>query len=433
MKKLYVAMNNILVGTWEKKNSGEESFQYIDSWIELPYSRSLSLSMPLRKDKYTNEIVENFFSNLLPEKKEVIEALQRKFQIKKSDSFSLLSEIGKDCIGAIQISENPSLLQTKQEIKRKPLQEKEIGNLIRDTKTGNYNYDSEPYKISLSGSQSKIALLYHNGEWNEALGTTPTTHIFKLPIGITQSGIDLSDSIENEWYCNNFFNHMNLKVPESKILSFDGEKVLAVTRFDRAINHEKKIINRLPQEDFCQILNIPYHLKYQNDGGPGPKDIIDILKGSNDKNDSIIFFKALLLNWLISATDAHAKNYSVFIEKKDSFRLTPFYDILSFAPYIGNTKNKVHKSKIKLAMAVKGNSNNNKYKIEKIQKYHWDNTSIYLNINQKKYDLLIEEIIENTESKLQKINNNLPKNFPSYIAESITRDIIKHINILKKS
>jgi serine/threonine-protein kinase HipA len=149
VKKLYVAMNNIIVGEWEKKNSGEETFQYLSSWLNCSHARSLSLSMPLRKDKYTNEIVENFFSNLLPEKKEVLEGLQRKFQIRKSDSFSLLSKIGKDCIGAIQIAEDPSLLQTNHEIKGNPLTEKEIGNLIRNTKTGNFNYNSEPYKISL--------------------------------------------------------------------------------------------------------------------------------------------------------------------------------------------------------------------------------------------------------------------------------------------
>lgn len=432
VKKLYVAMNNILVGEWEKKNSGEETFQYLSSWLNSSYARSLSLSMPIRKDKYTNEIVENFFSNLLPEKKEVLESLQRKFQIRKSDSFSLLSEIGKDCIGAIQISKDPSLLQTNHEIKGHPLTEKEIGNLIRNTKTGNFNYNFEPYKISLSGSQSKIALLFDNGEWKEAIGTTPTTHIFKLPVGVTPDGLDLSDSVENEWYCNNFFTQMNLSIPESKILSFDGEKILAVKRFDRVISEDKKIITRLPQEDFCQILNIPYYLKYQNDGGPSPKDIVNILRGSSNKEDSLTFFKALMLNWLISATDAHAKNYSIFIGKNDSFKLTPFYDIMSFSPYIGNDSNKFHKSKIKLAMAVRG-TNDNKYKIDKIQKYHWDITSKYLNISKIKYNNLLEDIIENSELAIQKVNDNLPKDFPSYIAETITNDVIKHVDILKQS
>ena len=26
---------------------------------------------------------------------------------------------------------------------------------------------------------------------------------------------------------------------------------------------------RLPQEDFCQALGVPPHLKYESDGGPG--------------------------------------------------------------------------------------------------------------------------------------------------------------------
>ena len=32
-------------------------------------------------------------------------------------------------------------------------------------------------------------------------GATPTTPLFKLPLGMPPSGIDLTRSVENEWLC----------------------------------------------------------------------------------------------------------------------------------------------------------------------------------------------------------------------------------------
>jgi len=58
------------------------------------------------------------------------------------------------------------------------------------------------FRISIAGAQEKTALLWHQDKWYLPTGVTPTSHIIKLPIGtIKHSGIDLSDSVENEWLC----------------------------------------------------------------------------------------------------------------------------------------------------------------------------------------------------------------------------------------
>ena len=50
------------------------------------------------------------------------------------------------------------------------------------------------FRISLAGAQEKTALLMHDGQWQRPIGATPTTHIFKLPVGrIEHAGIELSD------------------------------------------------------------------------------------------------------------------------------------------------------------------------------------------------------------------------------------------------
>jgi serine/threonine-protein kinase HipA len=59
------------------------------------------------------------------------------------------------------------------------------------------------------------------------------------------------------------------------------------------------------------------------------------------------FADALIWNWLIAGTDAHAKNYSLLLSDGD-VRLAPLYDIASALPY------RVHEKKLRMAMKIGG-------------------------------------------------------------------------------
>ena len=71
MERLTVALNGIIVGTLEKTAGGEMSFYYQRDWLERAGSRAISLSMPLREERYRGEIVYNFFDNLLPDSEQI--------------------------------------------------------------------------------------------------------------------------------------------------------------------------------------------------------------------------------------------------------------------------------------------------------------------------------------------------------------------------
>lgn len=60
MEKLTVALNGIIAGTLEKTVGGEMSFYYQRDWLERAGSRAISLSMPLREERYRGKIVYNF-------------------------------------------------------------------------------------------------------------------------------------------------------------------------------------------------------------------------------------------------------------------------------------------------------------------------------------------------------------------------------------
>jgi len=66
-------------------------------------ARSLSLSLPLQKGKITSEQVYNYFDNLLPDPQLVCERIVKRFKAVSTQPFDLLSEIGRDTIGAITL------------------------------------------------------------------------------------------------------------------------------------------------------------------------------------------------------------------------------------------------------------------------------------------------------------------------------------------
>ncbi len=105
---------------------------------------------------------------------------------------------------------------------------------------------------------------------------------------------------------------LGIPAAQAEMADFGGRRTLVVERFDRRWTRDGRLL-RLPQEDCCQALSIPPTRKYQSEGGPGLKEILDLLKGSDTPGkDLSTFMRAAIVFWLIGATDGHAKNFSVF-------------------------------------------------------------------------------------------------------------------------
>jgi serine/threonine-protein kinase HipA len=123
---------------------------------------------------------------------------------------------------------------------------------------------------------------------------------------------------------------------------------VVVTRYDRVEDAEGAIV-RVHQEDLCQALGVPPSHKYQNEGGPTPAQIARLLRDAMAPTvgqDAVRrFADALIWNWLIAGTDAHAKNYSLLLAG-DQVRLAPLYDIASALPY------GTQERKLRLAMKI---------------------------------------------------------------------------------
>ncbi|MBT3330834.1 MAG: type II toxin-antitoxin system HipA family toxin, partial [Rhodospirillaceae bacterium] len=364
---LQVFLNNRKVGQLLKKPSGAIEFLYDSSWLEWENSFPVSLSLPLREDTYRGAPVAAVFENLLPDSDGLRRRVAETVGANGTDAYSLLAAIGRDCVGALQFVEDGSeneIDSTK--VNGEPVDDIAIEKLLKNLAQAPLGLDrDDDFRISVAGVQEKTALLRYEGQWLKPQGTTPTTHIFKTQIGQLPNGIDLSNSVENEYYCLKLFEAFSMPVNRAEILTFGETKALVIERFDRRWTKDGRLL-RLPQEDCCQALSFPPTKKYQSDNGPGMLNILNLLKGSDSPaEDQETFLKAQILFWLIGATDGHAKNFSIFLSPGGRFSLTPLYDILTAQPSLSD--HQINRKQMKLAMSV---GNNRHYRVDTIHARH---------------------------------------------------------------
>lgn len=99
---LRVLLNNRLVGHLSKEPGGGIEFLYAESWLAWDRAIPVSLSLPLREDAYKGEPVVAVFENLLPDSEGFRRRIAEKVGANGTDSYSLLSRIGRDRVGALQ-------------------------------------------------------------------------------------------------------------------------------------------------------------------------------------------------------------------------------------------------------------------------------------------------------------------------------------------
>ena len=419
-RALSVWMNGIRVGTWARTAQGGQLFDYDPDWLQSPDKRPISLSLPLRPagEPYRDERVPDFFDNLLPDNRQIRERMQRRFRVPSADPFALLAEVGRDCVGAIQLLPEGDIPEGIRDIRCEPLSAGDVEKILDDTLVAPMGQqDAGEFRISIAGAQEKTALLWHADAWQRPLGSTPTTHILKLPLGTMPQGIDLSTSVENEWLCTRILAAYGIEVSRCDIRRFGKYKVLVVERFDRCFAADSQWIMRLPQEDFCQATGTPPALKYQSDGGPGIVEIMDILLGSERAvDDRMSFLKAQLVFWLLCAIDGHAKNFSLFLLPEGRYRLTPRYDALSAYPILAHG-GPFNERRLKMAMAPIGEKDRH-YHWDKIHYTHWLATARRCGMLEFMTGL-IDEVIDRTPEVVANVSAQLPSDFPPAVAETI--------------
>ena len=423
---LSVYLNSRLVGQLRKETSGAIDFRYDESWLNWEHTFPVSLSLPLREDRYIGEPVIAVFDNLLPDNIDIRSKLAQRSHADGADAFSLLGAIGRDCVGALQFmpeGEEPGETGT---IDARKASDAEIAAILGDLASSPLGVgEDEEFRISLAGAQEKTALLYWKKGWHIPHGTTATTHILKPEIGKRPDGIDLSLSVENEHLCMTLTQALGLPTAKTDMATFGNKKVLVVERFDRTWTQDKRLLRR-PQEDCCQALSIPPSRKYEKDGGPGIASLIELFQGSDDPaRDQAIIMKAMIVFWLLAATDGHAKNFSLFLQPGGRFELTPLYDVMSVQPILD--AGQLQRKQVKMAMAV-GTSRH--YPVHEIVPRHFLQTAEACGVGGSVMTAIFEELKDTSAKAIDTTLSAMPKTFPTALASSIIEGYQSRLRLL---
>ena len=426
---LNVFLNSRLVGQLRRETSGAISFQYDQSWVEWPSALPVSLSLPIREQAYRGAPVLAVFENLLPDNDTLRRQVAVRARAEGTDAYSLLGAIGHDCVGALQFLPRDSRPTPAGVIDAVPVNKREIADILNNLATAPLGItEDETFRISIAGAQEKTALLLWNGAWCKPRGTTATTHILKPSIGKLPNGVDLTASVENEYLCLKILRGLGLPATNAEMKTFDGRRVLVVERFDRLWTGDKRLL-RLPQEDSCQALSVPPSLKYQSDGGPGIKEILELLRGSDEPlADQRSFLKANIVFWLLGATDGHAKNFSVFLSPGGRFRMTPLYDVISAQPSFDSKQILWKQFRLAMAFGTKPH-----YQMRQIAPRHFFQTGERAGVGRQEIESILQELLDGASAAVDAVISKLPRGFPEQIASSIEAGIKRRLRLLENS
>ncbi len=426
---LRVFMNGRLVGLLRREPSGTIDFTYDASWLDWPPALPVSLSLPLREDRYTGASVIAVFDNLLPDNEAIRRRIATRVRADGTDAFSLLGAIGRDCVGALQFLPAEGEPGPVGSVDASPMSDTAIAALLADLARAPLGMtEDQAFRISLAGAQEKTALLFHKGRWCMPVGTTPTTHILKPAIGPLPDGVDFSKSVENEYLCMRLMAAFGLPTARVEMADFAGRRALVIERFDRRWTQDGRLL-RLPQEDMCQATGTPPAVKYESDGGPGLPQLLRLLAGSDDPAaDQGALLKANIAFWLLGATDGHAKNVSVFLRPGGRFGMTPFYDVLSAQPAVD--AGQIRRNRFRLSMAV---GDNRHYTIDSILPRHFLQTALIASIGASITEALFEELATTVPRALEETLAGLPAGFPSALATSVRDGVLDRLRRLETS
>lgn len=390
-------MNEVPVGVWQFGQRTLDQFTYDEHWLQARHKRPLSLSMPTRSRPYRGQVVSSFFDNLLPELPTLRNRLAARLNTGSSPG-DILSELGRDCAGAVQLfpegmarhseplCSQGALRPPETPLPRVfgvPLKPSYLERFLKVVpRSPILRCLRQHFRVALAGTNEKTALLYYQDQWRFPTHSTATTHIFKL-----------GPSTENEWLCHLILRAYGVSSARSQLIPVGDMVALAVERFDRRWCAQGMRLLRVPVEDLCQALGIPGESRYE----VTIKQVMDLLLGSSQgQRDREEFLRRQVLYWMLGACDGHAKNFSLFLEAHGRFHLAPCYDVVSHYPNPG-----------RMAMAVGG-----EHEWERIERKHWSATARQCRL-QNQFPAVLRQLVDKTPEAIATVRAQLPAGFPA--------------------
>ncbi len=325
MRALDVYLHGHLTGQLILRDNGLTSFHYGEAWLGRTEAVPLSLSLPLREQRFPHRACTPFFGGVLPEgrNRRLIAGI---LGVSEGNDFALLERIGGECAGAVTLlpEGTPTVAQDE---RTRELDQEELARILRKIGRQPLLAGTEGLRLSLAGAQDKLPVRLVDGCFALPLGTAASTHILK------PATPDYEGLVFNEAFCLALANAAGLATTGCSVGRVADIDYLLLKRFDR--RRERGHVTRLHQEDFCQALGIPAELKYQVEGGPSLKRCFALLRSVSSAPvlDLGALLDAVVFNLIIGNNDAHGKNFALLYSADGLTRLAPLYDLVSTVFY----------------------------------------------------------------------------------------------------
>lgn len=405
--RLVAVLDGRPAGAVHQGGSGRLRFHYDEAWRSDPDAYPLSLSMPLAEVEHGHESTSAFLWGLLPDNARVLDHYGRRFGVSAGNPVALLTHLGPDCAGAVQLAApdavEPLLGGQASRSIIEWLTPKQVAAELRAVRE--HGIPSVPARtagqFSLSGAQPKLALYADGDRWGRPAGRTPTNVILKPP------STEFVGFAENEHFCLALAAAAGLAAASSRVRRFGDEVAIVVNRFDRVKVGRRW--HRVHQEDACQALGIMPTRKYESEGGPGVRDIVQLLREvSHDAEADVArFLAAVAFTWIIAATDGHAKNYAFLHGAQHAVRLAPLYDVASDLPYADRQLHRV-----KLAMKV-----GSQYAVGRIGRSQWASLAASLRMAPAR-------LLDSAATLSQRVAASVERVAQTAIADGLDRTVI---------
>jgi serine/threonine-protein kinase HipA len=324
--ELSVRLGGVEVATLSRRRS-EIELAYLPTYTAIETAVPLSLSLPLSAAKHRGPQVARFLDSLLPDNGSVRESWARHAGLNSAEPLDLIGAYGRDVAGAFSFHNGH--VDSGETVK---VSSNQVGDMIEALvlDSAAWQPSQNNGRFSLPGAQAKTSLHFDGTDWYITSGDTPSTHILKPAIP------RLADSDLVEHVTMFAARRVGIATANTWVGTFAEQRALVVERFDRSRGLDGMWL-RVHQEDLLQALGVSRLKKHQSEGGPTPEHILAVLDSTGSRwaaeANKTDYLKQLAFHWMIASTDAHAKNYSVFL-LSDNHLLTPMYDAASYLPYL---------------------------------------------------------------------------------------------------
>ncbi|EJN06918.1 type II toxin-antitoxin system HipA family toxin [Herbaspirillum sp. YR522] len=269
-----------------------------------------------------------FFQNLLPEG-QLRKHLVQRAGLSPDDEFGLLAYCGRDLPGDV------SALAEQ-------LDEPGLGRLLGQ---GHDSYEMSSGQLpvpggeSLSGVQPKLALVRQAGgryvmrsrdrQGSHFIAKLPATDYPNMP-QVEFSSLTLA-AAAGVTVCGFALEPLSVIADHLPFgLRNDASRFLLVQRFDR---DAPTATGRLHMEDFAQVTGTAPSAKYA--GTYAAIGAILMERSTRGVEDVFELLRRIKVNELLGNFDAHLKNFSLLYHTPQQAALSPAYDIVAYAAYVG--------------------------------------------------------------------------------------------------